>query len=70
MPESIYLSRIVDGTILVVRGGNTSKDALLESAKLINSVDARILGVVLNGARANDLRYGPYSYYSSYFEKQ
>jgi len=70
MPESIYLSKIVDGTILVVKGGNTSKDALLESAKLINSVDARILGVVLNGARENDLRYGPYSYYSSYFDKQ
>lgn len=70
MPDSVYLSKIVDGTILVVRGGNTSKDALRESTKIFDSINARILGVVLNGAREKDLRYGGYSYYSSYFKAQ
>lgn len=67
MPESIYLSKVVDGTVLVVRGGNTSKDAMIESAKIFNYVDAKLLGVVINGARKGDLKYGPDSYYASYF---
>ncbi len=68
MPESVYLSKIVDGTILVVKGGGTSRDALTESARIFDSVNAKILGVVLNGAKGSDLKYGPYSYYSSYFK--
>ncbi len=70
MPESVYLSKIVDGTILVVRGGGTSKDALTEATRIFNNVDAKILGVVLNGTNGRDLKYGPYSYYSSYFKGQ
>jgi capsular exopolysaccharide synthesis family protein len=70
MPESVYLSKIVDGTILVVKGGGTSKDALTEAARIFHNVDAKILGIVLNGAKGTDLKYGPYSYYSSYFKGQ
>ena len=70
MPESVYLSKIVDGTILVVRGGGTSTDSLTEVTRIFSSVDAKILGIVLNGAKGSDLKYGPYSYYSSYFTEQ
>ncbi len=70
MPESVYLSKIVDGTIFVVKGGGTSKDALSEATRIFNNVDAKILGIVLNGAKGSDLKYGPYSYYSSYFKGQ
>ncbi len=68
MPESVHLSKIVDGTILVVKGGGTSKDALTEATRIFHNVDAKILGIVLNGAKGSDLKYGPYSYYSSYFK--
>src|SRR5208337_4987155 len=63
MPESVYLSKIVDGTILVVKGGGTSKDALTEASRIFHNVDAKILGIVLNGTKGSDLKYGPYSYY-------
>ena len=68
MPESIYLSKIVDGTVLVVRGGNTSKDSMIESAKIFNYVDAKLLGVVINATKKGDLKYGASSYYRSYFK--
>lgn len=70
MPESIYLSKIVDGSLIVARGGQTVNAALLETKRIFTSIDARILGVVLNGTSEHDLRYGYYSYYNSYFNKQ
>jgi len=70
MPESIYLSKIVDGSIIVARGGQTVNAALLETKRIFSSINAKILGVVLNGTNEKDLKYGYYSYYNSYFKKQ
>jgi capsular exopolysaccharide synthesis family protein len=68
MPDSVLLSSLVDGTILVVKAGVTRKDALAETKRVFNSVNAKLLGVVLNGVKKNDLKYSYYShYYSSYF---
>lgn len=68
MPDSILLSNLVDGTVLVVKAGETQKSALAETKKIFNSVNAKLLGVVLNGVKKNDVKYGYYSrYYSSYF---
>lgn len=68
MPDSILLSNLVDGTVLVVKAGETQKSALAETKKIFNSVNAKLLGVVLNGVKKNDFKYGYYSrYYSSYF---
>ena len=68
MPDSILLSNLVDGTVLVVKAGETQKSALAETKKIFNSVNAKLLGVVLNGVKKNDLKYDYYSrYYSSYF---
>lgn len=68
MPDSILLSSLVDGTVLVVKAGETQKNALAETKRVFNSVNAKLLGVVLNGVKKNDLKYDYYSqYYSSYF---
>jgi len=68
MPDSILLSSLVDGTILVVKAGETQKNALAEAKRVFNNVNAKLLGVVLNGVKKNDLKYNYYSeYYSSYF---
>lgn len=70
MPDSLFLSSVVDGTILVVKAGTTPRDALAAANKLFKDVDSKLLGIVLNGVRKNDLRYGNYSYYySSYFKE-
>jgi polysaccharide biosynthesis transport protein len=75
LPDSIYLSRVVDGTVLVVKAGETPLKVLVETKKVFREINAKILGVVLNGVRKSDLKYGAYNYYhsayySSYFEEQ
>jgi len=67
MPDSILLSNLVDGTVLVVKAGETQKTALAETKKIFNSVNAKLLGVVLNGVKKNDVKYGYYSRYYSYY---
>ena len=68
MPDSVLLSSLVDGTVLVVKSGETQKNELAETKKVLQNVHAKLLGVVLNGVKKNDLKYDYYShYYSSYF---
>lgn len=69
MPDSISLSTLVDGTILVIKAGKTPRAALLESRRLLDSVNARLLGVILNGVKEGDLKFGYYSYYYSSYLK-
>jgi len=75
LPDSIYLSKVVDGTVLVVRAGETPLKALQETKRVFRDINAKILGVVLNGVKKSDLKYGAYNYYhsayySSYFDDQ
>lgn len=75
LPDAIYLSKLVKGTVLVVKAGETTKNELIEIKKVFRSINAKILGVVLNGVKKQDLKYGSYnyyysSYYSSYFKDQ
>lgn len=66
MSDSLVLSTLIDGVILVVKAGSTPKDAAVQAKKLLQGVNAKVLGVVLNGIREADLKYGSYSYYSYY----
>ncbi|MFZ2170638.1 MAG: CpsD/CapB family tyrosine-protein kinase, partial [Methylococcaceae bacterium] len=70
MPDSILLSSLVDGTVLVVKAGETQKNALSETKRIFSSVNDKLLGVVLNGVKKQDMKYDYYSnYYSSYFNE-
>jgi capsular exopolysaccharide synthesis family protein len=66
--DSVILSTLVDGVILVVRGGKSSRDAVFQSRMLLSSVGARIFGIVLNGIdfRRTYGRYGNYYPYAGY----
>jgi capsular exopolysaccharide synthesis family protein len=54
----------VEGTILVVRAGETPREMLQRAAMHVSDVGAKLIGVVLNGVdlRHNDY-YSHYSYY-------
>lgn len=72
--DSQILSRLVDGTIIVTKGGSTTWDELKRAVRLFADVKAHILGVVLNAVQikdSNDAYYyqGYYNYYGSYSEK-
>jgi succinoglycan biosynthesis transport protein ExoP len=65
--DAVILSVQADGVLLVVRSGDTPKEAFTRTRDLLNSVKCRILGVVLNAVDASapdyyySYRYYPYS---------
>lgn len=67
LSDTLILSTMTDGVVMVVRAGDTPKDSVLQARKLLKGVNGKILGVVLNGVRESDLRYGSYYYYYSYY---
>jgi capsular exopolysaccharide synthesis family protein len=66
--DAVILSVQTDGVLLVVRSGETPKEAFTRTRDLLISVKCNILGVVLNAVDASapdyyySYRYYPYSY--------
>ncbi len=60
--DAAILSTIVDGAILVVSSGHTNYDALVRAKSLLDAVNTRILGALLNGVEVGGM-YGSYYYY-------
>jgi capsular exopolysaccharide synthesis family protein len=66
--DAVILSVQVDGVLLVVRSGETPKEAFTRTRDLLVSVKCHLLGVVLNAVNRNasdyyySYRYYPYSY--------
>jgi len=66
--DAVILSVQVDGVLLVVRSGETPKEAFTRTRDLLVSVKCRMLGVVLNAVDSSapdyyySYRYYPYSY--------
>ncbi|MCF8055331.1 MAG: polysaccharide biosynthesis tyrosine autokinase [Desulfocapsa sp.] len=70
--DSLTLSSLVDGTLLVTRSGKTTFDMIESGLKKLHDVRATILGVVLNGlikSKHDSGYYGYYDYYSSLFRQ-
>ena len=63
LADANLLGAMADGTILVVRAGQTSYGLVQRAVETIGR--SRLLGVVLNGATARARSYG-YDYYNSY----
>jgi succinoglycan biosynthesis transport protein ExoP len=60
--DSLMLAARVDGVILVLRHGQTARDAAQRAVQMLGSVRARLLGVVLNHADVRTTAAG-YQYY-------
>ena len=66
--DAVILSVLVDGVLMVVRSGETPKEAFVRTRDLLASVKCHMLGVVLNAVDASSpdyyysYRYYPYSY--------
>jgi capsular exopolysaccharide synthesis family protein len=67
--DPAILSKIVDGVVIVVRAGATERGAIHESVRQLTTVNARILGTVLNDPDAEVERYAGYYgyYYNNYY---
>jgi capsular exopolysaccharide synthesis family protein len=60
--DSMILSTMVDGVVLVARSGKCKSEALRRALHTLSSVRARVLGVILNDL---DVREEGYEYYYS-----
>jgi polysaccharide biosynthesis transport protein len=72
--DAVILSAQTDGVLLVVRSGETPKEAFTRSRDLLAAVKSRLLGVVLNAVDSSapdyyySYRYYPYAYGYGYGE--
>jgi len=63
--DSVILAAEVDGVLMVVQGGKSPQEIVLRSMRLLDDVDAMIVGVVLNNTKLQP----PDTYYQSYCRK-
>lgn len=63
--DSVILGAEVDGVLMVVQGGKSPQEIVLRSMRLLDDVDAVILGVLLNNTKLEPLD----TYYQSYCQK-
>jgi succinoglycan biosynthesis transport protein ExoP len=70
--DAVVLSPRVDGVVLVVRPGQTNVGACRAAIDELRRAGANILGIVLNGVKADDARYysGQYHYYYYHYYYQ
>ena len=62
--DGVLISTIVDGVLLVVHGGKSSRHVVKRSRQLLQDVGAKIFGVVLNNV---NLQSHDYYYYQRYY---
>ncbi len=64
--DPVILSTLVDGVILVVHGGKSTRDIVRRARQELSTVGAKIFGVVLNNVDLKRDGYDNYYYYRYY----
>lgn len=64
--DAAVLGPRLDGVILVLKSGQTDRDAAFRAYSLLKNVNARLLGSLLNGVHIESM-YGSYYYYYHYY---
>ena len=69
LTDSLIMSTLVNGVVVVSKYKKTSMSLLMNTKKSLVTVNANILGVVLNQTEQHRKRYGNYygNYYGSYY---
>jgi capsular exopolysaccharide synthesis family protein len=68
--DGVLISTLVDGVLLVVHGGKSSRHVVKRSRQLLQDVGAKIFGVVLNNVNLESHDYYYYQrYYGSHYYK-
>jgi capsular exopolysaccharide synthesis family protein len=62
--DARILGAIADGVVLVIKGGETPKPAVLRTKRLLQEVHAHLIGTLLNSV---DVHSADYYYYSKYY---
>ena len=67
--DSLALTQLVDGTVVVVRVGETTYEMVESGLKKLKDVQCHFLGFVLNGMSKNHSAAGNYYGYTAYYAK-
>ena len=65
--DGVLIASMVDGVILVVHAGRSSRQVVQRSRQMLQEIGARIFGVVLNNVNLNNK--DNYYYYQSYYHR-
>jgi capsular exopolysaccharide synthesis family protein len=65
--DASILSTMVDGVVLVVHGGRSSRAVVRRAKQQLSDVGAHIFGVVLNNVKLETQDYYYAGYYSNYY---
>ena len=65
--DGVLIASMVDGVILVVHAGKSSRQVIRRSRQLLNEIGAKVFGVVLNNVNLNS--QDNYYYYQSYYHR-
>jgi capsular exopolysaccharide synthesis family protein len=63
--DGVLIASMVDGVILVVHAGRSSKQVIRRCRQMLQEIGAKIFGVVLNNVNVNNK--DNYYYYQSYY---
>jgi capsular exopolysaccharide synthesis family protein len=64
--DAAILSKLVDGTVLILKSLRTTRDAAKHAVGVLRDIDSPILGAVLNDLDLTDKKYGKHYYYYYY----
>ena len=67
--DSVLISSLVDGVLLVVHGDHASRSIVRRSRQILQDVGAKIFGVVLNKVKLRRDDYYYYKYYKNHYYK-
>ncbi len=63
--DAVILATIADAVLMVVRSGKTRRDFAKQAFSALQQVQARVIGVVLNGVMKSKSGYYNYGYYNT-----
>jgi polysaccharide biosynthesis transport protein len=65
--DPAVLGNLVDGVVLVVKAGETTREAAMHARKQLAAAKARLIGVVVNAIDFSNPAYGYEYYYRNYY---
>jgi capsular exopolysaccharide synthesis family protein len=68
--DSVLISSLVDGVLLVVHGGRASRGIVRRSRQVLQDVGAKVFGIVLNNVKLDPNDYYYKYYYSHYYKHE
>jgi polysaccharide biosynthesis transport protein len=68
--DSLVLSRITDGLVLVIKVGTTAREVIGHAVRQLNDMNAKVLGAVLNDIPFDKDHYYYYQYHYYYYGEE